>query len=44
MATKKKETFNQALKKYEKSPQDKAEDAKNARKMMKKDNAKKAKK
>lgn len=40
----KKETLKQAFEKYEKSPADRKEDMKGARKMQKQDNAKKAKK
>ncbi|QTP32810.1 hypothetical protein B7759_01388 [Burkholderia glumae] len=44
MATAKKETLKTALKKYEKSPQDRREDMKGAKKMQAKDNAKRMKK
>lgn len=43
VATKKKETLNQALKKYERSDEDKRKDLAGAKKLQKLDNAKKRK-
>jgi len=43
MATKKKETLNQALKKYERSAEDKRKDLAGAKKLQKQDNAKRSK-